>query len=222
METNFNEIKQEILQRAKKAGACKSEYARVYAVETLSELSQVIKDNFHWVCFHDVLTVDLIDKYKEDFAASDIYANQDVNRGYLICRNATVKVYGNAKVEAYGYSKVEAYENSKIEAYNYTNVEAYDYTNVKAYCDITVQAYNYAKVIAYGHTKIMAYDSAMVTAYHNVMVEAYDTSLITVRDNAHCTSPYAINCKLSDHAIYCDQGTNTIYYADSDIKFVKL
>ena len=101
METNFNEIKQEILLRAKKASACKSEYVRAYAAKNLSELSQVIKDNFHWICFHDVLTVDLIEKYKEDFAANDIYANQDVNRGYLLYRNAAVKVCGNAKVEAY-------------------------------------------------------------------------------------------------------------------------
>ena len=47
METNFNEIKQEILRRAKKSRACKHEYGRAYAAKNLSELSQVIKDNFY-------------------------------------------------------------------------------------------------------------------------------------------------------------------------------
>ena len=139
MESNFNEIKQEILRRAKEASACRREYGRAYAAETISELSQVIKDNFDWVCDYGVLTVDLIEQYKEDFSANDIYANQNVKSGYLLCSNATVGVYGDATVVA--------------------------------------------------------------------------------RDNAYCTSYYTIDCKLFDHAIYRVRDTNTIHYADSDIKF---
>ena len=149
METNFNEIKQEILRRAKEASACKSEYGRAYAAENLSELSQVIKDNFDWVCAYGVLTVDLIEKYKEDFATNGIYVNQNAESGYLLCSNAMVKAYGNATVGA---------------------------------CDSTT-------------------------------VEA--------SGNAYCTSPYTIDCNLFDQAIYRVRDTNTVYYADSDIKFVK-
>lgn len=181
MESNFNEIKQEILRRAKKASACKSEYGRAYAAENLSELSKVIKDNFYWACAHGVLTVDLIERYKKDFSANNIYANQNVKCGYLLC--------SDAKVEARGYTTVIAYGNSMVKAYGNTTVEAFDSTTVKAYSNVTVRAC----------------DQAMVEAY----------------DNAYCTSSYTIDCKLSGNAIYRVRDTNTIYYADSDIKFVK-
>ena len=197
MESNFNEIKQEILRRAKEAFACKHEYGRAYAAENLSELSQVIKDNFNWVCIQGVLTVDLIEQYKEDFSANDIYANQDIKSGYLLCSNATVEVRGNAIVRAYGNSIVEAYDNAKVEAFDSTTVRAHDCTMIQAYNNATVKAF----------------DDATVSAYRNSTVEAYDYT--------YCTSLCTIDCKLFNHAIYRVLGTNTVYYADSDIKFVK-
>ena len=197
MESNFNEIKQEILRRAKKASACKSEYGRAYAAENLSEQSQVIKDNFDWACIYGVLTVDLIERYKEDFSANDIYANQNAKNGYLLCDSATVEAYGNAIVKAYGNSIVEAYDNAKVEAFDSTTVRAHDGTMIQAYNNATVKAF----------------DDATVSAYRNSTVEAYDYT--------YCTSPYTIDCKLFNHAIYCVRGTNTVYYADSDLKFVK-
>lgn len=42
---NFLEIKQEILDRARRAEACRPEYGRAYAAETLGDLCTVIKDN---------------------------------------------------------------------------------------------------------------------------------------------------------------------------------
>lgn len=181
METNFNEIKQEILRRAKKASACKHEYGRAYAAETISELSQVIKENFDWACDHGVLTVDLIEQYKEDFSANDIYANRNVKSGYLLCSNATVEAYGNATVRAYENAVVEAYENAVVEASGNAKVEAYD----------------------------------------NATVEACDNTTVRACNNAYCTSYFTIDCKLSDNAIYRVRDTNTIYYANPDIKFVK-
>ena len=197
MESNFNEIKQEILRRAKKANACKPEYRRVYVAKNLSELLQVIKDNFYWACVYGVLTVDLIERYKEDFSANDIYANQNAKSGYLLCSNATVEARGNAIVKAYGNSIVEAYDNAKVEAFDSTTVRAYDSTMIQAYNNATVKAF----------------DDATVSAYRNSTVEAYDYT--------YCTSLYTIDCKLFNHAIYRVLSTNTVYYADSDIKFVK-
>lgn len=43
---NFSEIKQEILDRARRAEACRPEYGRAYAAETLGDLCTVIKDSF--------------------------------------------------------------------------------------------------------------------------------------------------------------------------------
>ena len=49
---NFSEIKQEILDRARRAEACRPEYGRAYAAETLGDLCTVIKDNFTW-CYRN-------------------------------------------------------------------------------------------------------------------------------------------------------------------------
>lgn len=217
MEPNFNEIKQEILRRAKKASACKHEYGRAYAAETISELSQVIKENFDWACDHGVLTVDLIEQYKEDFSANDIYANRNVKSGYLLCSNATVEAYGNttvrayenAVVEVYGNAKVEACENAVVVAHGNAAVVAYDNATIKACDNATVLAWDSATVEAHDYTKVDVYDTTTVEAYGN----AYCTS--------YCPSFCTIDCKLSDNAIYRDRSTNTIYYANPDIKFVK-
>ena len=221
METNFNEIKQEILRRAKKASACKHEYGRAYAAENLSELSEVIKDNFDWACSHDILTIDLIEKYKEDFAANGIYANQNVESGYLLCSNATVEAYGNAMVTACSNATVEAYGNAMVTAYDNATVWAYDGTTAEAYDNATVLAYNNATVAAYDNTTVEAYNNTTVEACDNATVEACNNATVRVCNNAYCTSYFTIDCKLSDHAIYRVRDTNTVYYADSDIKFVK-
>lgn len=99
---NFSEIKQEILDRARRAEACRPEYGRAYAAETLGDLCTVIKDNFIWCCRRGVIDVRLLEKYKEDFAGNEIYVNTDAERGFLLCDgNATVEACGNATVEAY-------------------------------------------------------------------------------------------------------------------------
>ena len=99
---NFSEIKQEILDRARRAKACRPEYGRAYAAEDMQELCTVIKDNFNWCCRNGVIDARLLEKYKSDFAACDIYVNTDAERGFLLCDgNATVTAYGNAKVRAW-------------------------------------------------------------------------------------------------------------------------
>ena len=93
---NFSEIKQEILDRARRAEACRPEYGRAYAAETLGDLCTVIKDNFNWCCRNGVIDAPLLEKYKEDFAGNEIYVNTDAERGFLLCDNATVEAWGSA------------------------------------------------------------------------------------------------------------------------------
>lgn len=54
---NFSEIKQEILDRARRAEACRPEYGRAYAAETLGDLCTVIKDNYKLTVYwqHEVV-----------------------------------------------------------------------------------------------------------------------------------------------------------------------
>lgn len=132
-ETNFEAIKAEILNRAKAAHACIEQYGRAYKSETLYELCNVIKDNFHWCSNNKVITSNLLMQYREDFAQNDIFINISIRSGFLLCDNATVEAWGNA----------------------------------------------------------------------------------------YCTSHYAIECKLSDNAIYRERSTSTIYYSSDKINFIK-
>ena len=147
---NFSEIKQEILDRARRAEACRPEYGRAYAAEILGDLCTVIKDNFNWCCRSGVIDARLLKKYKSDFAACDIYVNTDAGRGFLLCD-------GNATVKAWNNATVEAWNNATVEAWN----------------------------------------------------------------NAYCSSWSLIECKISDNALYRVRSTNTVYYADANIKFQK-
>ena len=103
----FDEIKQEILRRAREAKACKEEYGRAYSAGDMAELMQVVKDNFAWCCNNKVLTADLFERYNEELAAHDIFCNVDVERGYLLA-------FGSSKVTAFGSSTVRACDSSYV------------------------------------------------------------------------------------------------------------
>ena len=194
---NFSGIKQEILDRARRAEACRPEYGRAYAAEDMQGLCTVIKDNFNWCCRNGVIDAPLLEKSKSDFAACDIYVNTDAERGFLLCDNATVKACGNATVEACGNATVEACDNATVEA-----------------CDnATVEACGNAKVKAWNNAKVKAWNNATVEAYGNTTVEAWNS--------AYCSSWSLIECKLSDNALYRVQSTNTVYYSNANLKFVK-
>ena len=129
-QTNFETIKTEILSRAKAANACMAQYRRALESETMPALMDVVKDNFHWACTNKVVTADLIERYREDFAAHDILLNVNVERGYLLCDSARVTAYGSATVEAHDSATVEAHGSATVTAYGSATVTAYD----SAYC----------------------------------------------------------------------------------------
>lgn len=115
----FEEIKNEILERARKARACSGQYKRAYQSENIETLCDVIKNNFWWCCRNDVLDGELIDNYGEIFSENKIYHNVSVKNGFLLVSgNSTVKAYGNSTVNACDNSTVDAHDNSTVEAYN--------------------------------------------------------------------------------------------------------
>ena len=116
MNTNFKTIKSEILRRAKDAHACTEQFSRAYKSEDMAQLCTVIKDNFWWACNNKVLTVDLLEQYKIEFAEHEIYVNISVERGFMLCDSATVKAWGNATVKACDNATVEAWGNATVKA----------------------------------------------------------------------------------------------------------
>ena len=211
--TDFEDIKAEILNRAKAAKACTEQYSRAYKSETLQELCSVIKDNFNWCFKNKVITSNLLMQYREDFAQNDIFINISVRSGFLLCDNATVEACGNATVKAWDNATVKAWDNATVEAWGNATVKACGNATVEAWDNVTVEAW--------GNATVEAWDNATVKAWDNATVKAWDNATVEAWDNAYCTSHCIIECKLSNNAIYRVKSTNTVYYSSDNINFIK-
>ena len=243
----FEEIKNEILERARKARACSGQYKRAYQSENIETLCDVIKDNFWWCCRNDVLDGELIDNYGEIFSENKIYHNVSVKNGFLLVSgNSTVKAYGNSTVEAYDRSTVEAYnkstvdahgdstvnacDNSTVEAYDRSTVETYDRSTVEAYNNSTVDAHDNSTVKAHDNSTVDAHDNSTVDAHDNSTVNAHDDSTVEAYDNStveaynksyiNCCS--TVECVIKDNSIVRRWDLNTIQYASDKLKFEKI
>ena len=155
----FEELKEELLIRAKNAGACQAGYAMGLRSNTKSDLLKAITENWFWV----LRSAKIVDaKYLEDnfteeeLSEAGIYTRNThkVRTVSFACGSATVKAYDSATVKAYGSATVEAYDSATVKAYDSATVEAYDSATVKAYDSATVKAY--------GSATVEAYDSATV------------------------------------------------------------
>ena len=116
----FEEIKEELLLRAKKAGACQIGYAMGLRSQSKADILKAITDNWSWV----LRTARIVDaKYlednfaEEDLAEAGIYTQKyhEVTTTSFACGSATVRAYDSATVKAYDSATVEAYENSYVE-----------------------------------------------------------------------------------------------------------
>ena len=134
----FEELKQELLDRAKNANACQTCYKMGLKASNKADLLKAITANWFWV----LRTSKIVDAsfLEENFTESElaevgIYTQKFhiVKTIAFACGNATVKAYGNATVEAYGSATVKACGSATVEAYDKATVKAYDSATVKAY-----------------------------------------------------------------------------------------
>ena len=141
----FEELKEDLLTRAKNAGACQRGYAMGLRSETKADLLIAITENWFWV-FRDEKIVDaeyLEDNFtEEELLQAGIYIRgiHKVKTSSFACGSATVKAYDSATVEAYDSATVEAYESATVKAYDSATVEAYGSATVEAYDSATVEA----------------------------------------------------------------------------------
>ena len=208
----FEEIKEELLLRAKKAGACQIGYAMGLRSQCKADILKAITDNWSWV-LRTARIVDaeyLEDNFdEEDLAEAGIYTQKyhEVTTTSFACGSATVKAYDSATVKAYGSATVKAYGSATVEAYGSATVEAYDSATVKAYGSATVEAYGSATVEACGSATVEAYDSATVKAYENSYVE-------DLTGNIRPQSGYAVIKDYYNHKIYIKKGRYQIIEVD--------
>jgi hypothetical protein len=134
----FEEIKEELLLRAKKAGACQIGYAMGLRSQSKADILKAITDNWFWV-LRTARIVDaeyLEDNFaEEDLAEAGIYTQKyhEVTTTSFACGSATVEAYGSATVKACGSATVEAYDSATVEACGSATVKAYDSATVEAY-----------------------------------------------------------------------------------------
>ena len=142
----FEELKEELLIRAKNAGACQLGYAMGLRSNTRADLLKAITDNWFWV-LRDAKIVDaryLEDNFtEEELSNAGIYTKKyhEVRTAAFACGSATVKACGSATVEAYDSATVEACGSATVKAYGNSYIEDYignirpesDYAIVKDY-----------------------------------------------------------------------------------------
>ena len=204
----FEELKEELLTRAKNAGACQSGYAMGLRSNTKADLLKAITENWFWV-LRDAKIVDaeyLEDNFtEEELSQAGIYTKNThkVITASFACGSATVKACDSVTVEACGSATVEAYDSATVEAYGSATVKAYGSATVKACGSATVEAYGSVTVEACDSATVEAYDSATVEAYGSATVKAYGNSYVEdCTGNIRPESDYAIVKDYYNHKIY--------------------
>ena len=116
----FEELKEDLLERAKKHHACQDGYSMGLNAKSKQDLLKAITDNCYWV----LSTSKMIDANyleenftEEELTEAGIYTRKEhtSNAKSFACGSATVKAYGSATVKAYDSATVEAYDNSYVE-----------------------------------------------------------------------------------------------------------
>ena len=216
----FEELKEDLLTRAKNAGACQKGYVMGLRSETKADLLKAITENWFWV-FRDTKIVDteyLEDNFtEEELLQAGIYIRgiHEAKASSFACGSATVKACGSATVKACDSATVKAYGSATVKACDSATVEAYDSATVKACGSATVKAYNSATVKACDSATVKACDSATVKAYDSATVKACDSATVEAYGNSYVEdcignirpqSNYAIVKDYYNHKIYIKKG----------------
>ena len=191
----FEELKKDLLERAKKHNAYQDGYRMGLNAKSKQDLLKAITNNWYWVLSASkMIDANYLENNfsEEELAEAGIYTRKEhtSNAKSFACGSATVEAYGSATVEAYGSATVKAYDSATVEAYGSATVEAYD--------SATVEAYDSAKVEAYGSAKVEAYD--------NSYVEDCTGNINTV----------------SDHGIVKDYHNHKIYIKKGKFKIIEI
>ena len=208
----FEELKEELLNRAKNANACQNGYKMGLDAKNKADLLKAITANWFWVLI-DARIVDAIyleeNFTEEELSEAGIYTRKchEVRTVSFACGSATVEACGSATVKAYDSATVKAYDSATVEACGSATVKAYDSATVKAYGSATVEACGSATVKAYDSATVKACGSATVKACGSATVKAYGDSYVEDRtDNIRPESDYAIVKDYYNHKIYIRKG----------------
>ena len=133
----FEELKEDLLERAKKHNACQDGYRMGLNAKSKQDLLKAITDNWYWVLsVSKMIDANYLENNfsEEELAEAGIYTRKEhlSNAKSFACGSATVKAYGSATVEAYDSATVKAYDSATVKAYGSATVKAYDSATVEA------------------------------------------------------------------------------------------
>ena len=124
----FEELKEDLLERAKKHNACQDGYRMGLNAKSKQDLLKAITDNWYWVLsVSKMIDANYLENNfsEEELAEAGIYTRKEhlSNAKSFACGSATVKACGSATVEACDSATVEAYGSATVEACNNSYVE---------------------------------------------------------------------------------------------------
>lgn len=116
----FEELKEDLLERAKKHNACQDGYRMGLNAKSKQDLLKAITDNWYWVLsVSKMIDANYLENNfsEEELAEAGIYTRKEhlSNAKSFACGSATVKAYGSATVEACDSATVKACNNSYVE-----------------------------------------------------------------------------------------------------------
>ena len=231
----FEELKEDLLERAKKHHACQDGYRIGLNAKSKKDLLEAITSNWFWV-FRTSKMIDanyLEDNFsEEELSEAGIYTRKEhaSNTRAFACGSATVEAYGSATVEACGSATVKACDSATVKAYDsatvkacdFATVKACDFATVKAYGSATVEACGSATVEAYGSATVEAYGSATVKACDSATVKAYDSATVKAYDNSYVEDCTGNINTVSDHGIVKDYYNHKIYIKKGKFKIIEI
>ena len=168
----FEELKEELLHRAKEAGTCTAGYKMGLEANNKAALLKAITENWRWAfVYAKIINAEYLET---NFTEDELNEAGIYTRGVHEARikafaygSATVEAYGSATVEAYGSATVEAYDSATVEACGSATVKACGSATVKACGSATVEAYDNSYVEDYTGNIRPSGDFAIVKGYYN-------------------------------------------------------
>ena len=189
MKTTFEELKAELLLKAKNNNACQSGYIQAEKCETKKELVQVIADNFVWIWQSKTMTIEDLNKFDSELLQSvGIFANyegiikSDLNRFIIVGSSSpTIETYDSSspRIETYGTSspRIETYGSSspRIVTYGTSSPRIVTYQTSSP----TIETYGSSspRIETYGSS------SPRISGFTNCIIES-NLSLIINLDNS--------------------------------------
>ena len=239
----FEELKKDLLERAKKHNACQDGYRMGLNAKSKQDLLKAITDNWYWVLSASkMIDANYLENNfsEEELAEAGIYTRKEhtSNAKSFACGSATVKACGSATVEACDSATVKAYDSATVKAYGSATVEACGSATVKACGSATVKAYDSATVEVYGSATVKAcgsatveacdsatvkaYDSATVKAYGSATVKAYGSATVKAYNNSYVEDCTGNINTVSDHGIVKDYYNHKIYIKKGKFEIIEI